>query len=46
MNRLLSPEAKESLLAAWHREKGLSGNALKMIACVFMFFDHMSQGVA
>lgn len=46
MNRLLSPEAKESLLAAWHREKGLSGNALKMIACVLMFFDHMSQGVA
>lgn len=46
MNRLLSTEAKESLLAAWHREKGLSGNALKMIACVLMFFDHMSQGVA
>lgn len=46
MNRLLTPEAKESLLAAWHREKGLSGNALKMIACFFMFFDHMSQGVA
>lgn len=46
MNRLLTPQAKESLLAAWHREKGLSGNALKMIACVLMFFDHMSQGVA
>ncbi len=46
MNRLLSPEAKESLLAAWNKEQGLSGNALKMIACVFMFFDHMSQGVA
>ena len=46
MNRLLSPQAKDSLLAAWHREKGLSGNALKMIACVLMFFDHMSQGVA
>ena len=46
MNRLLTPEARESLLAAWHREKGLSGNALKMIACFFMFFDHMSQGVA
>ena len=46
MNRLLSPQAKESLLTAWHREKGLSGNALKMLACFFMFFDHMSQGVA
>lgn len=46
MNRLLTPEARESLLAAWHREKGLSGNALKMIACVLMFFDHLSQGVA
>lgn len=46
MNRLLTPQAKESFLASWHREKGLSGNALKMIACVLMFFDHMSQGVA
>ena len=46
MNRLLTPEARESLLTAWHREKGLSGNALKIIACVLMFFDHMSQGVA
>ena len=46
MNRLLTPQAKESFLASWHREKGLSGNALKMIACVFMFFDHLSQGVA
>lgn len=46
MNRLLTPEARESLLASWHREKGLSGNALKMLACFFMFFDHMSQGVA
>ena len=46
MNRLLTPEARESLLAAWHREKGLSGNALKIIACIFMFFDHLSQGVA
>ena len=46
MNRLLSPQAKESLLAAWQKERGLSGNALKMIACVLMFFDHMSQGVA
>ena len=46
MNRLLTPEARESLLAAWHREKGLSGNALKIIACVLMFFDHLSQGVA
>ena len=46
MNRLLTPEARESLLAAWHRENGLSGNALKIIACIFMFFDHLSQGVA
>lgn len=46
MNRLLSPQAKESLLAAWHKERGLSGNALKLIACLLMFFDHLSQGVA
>lgn len=45
MNRLLSPEAKESLLAAWHKEQGLSGNALKMIACVFMFFDQDRKSV-
>ena len=46
MNSLLTPAEKESLLANWRREGGLSGNALKIIACVFMFFDHLSQGVA
>ena len=46
MKSLLKPDEKEQLLALWTREKGLSGNALKMIACVLMFFDHMSQGVA
>lgn len=46
MNSLLTPAEKESLLAGWRREGGLSGNALKIIACIFMFFDHLSQGVA
>lgn len=46
MNSLLTPAEKEDLLAHWRREGGLSGNALKILACIFMFFDHLSQGVA
>lgn len=46
MNSLLTPAEKESLLAGWQRKGGFSGNALKIIACIFMFFDHLSQGVA
>lgn len=46
MNSLLSPKEKEDLLGAWQKEGGISGNALKIIACIFMFFDHLSQGVA
>lgn len=46
MNSLLTPAEKEDLLGAWQKEGGISGNALKIIACIFMFFDHLSQGVA
>lgn len=46
MNSLLTAEGKASLLGKWEKEGGLSGNALKVIACIFMFIDHLSQGVA
>ncbi|MDY6045174.1 MAG: TraX family protein [Peptoniphilus sp.] len=46
MNRLVTTEKRRRLLEEWTREGGLSGNALKRIACFFMFFDHLSQGVA
>ena len=46
MNSLLTAEGKASLLAKWEKEGGLSGNTLKVIACIFMFIDHLSQGVA
>ena len=46
MTGLLTKDKKEILLAVWSRKKGLSGNCLKLIACILMFFDHLSQGVA
>lgn len=46
MHSLRTPEEKAALLGTWTREKGLSGNALKALACFFMFFDHLAQGVA
>lgn len=44
MNALYNPDEKKRLLAIWSKEGGLSGNALKFFACLFMFFDHMAQG--
>ncbi|MCD1147417.1 conjugal transfer protein TraX [Peptoniphilus sp. KCTC 25270] len=34
---------KENLLQNWKREGGLSGSTLKVLACIFMLLDHISQ---
>lgn len=34
---------RAKFLEIWDKEGGLSGAALKLIACFFMFFDHLAQ---
>lgn len=38
-----SSETRDKFLERWQREGGLSAAALKLIACFFMFFDHLAQ---
>lgn len=39
----VTDQQRSEFLRVWHREGGLSGAALKLIACFFMFFDHLAQ---
>src|SRR5699024_7272786 len=38
-----SSETRDKFLESWKREGGLSAATLKLIACFFMFFDHLAQ---
>lgn len=41
---LVSLDRRDSLLKEWSRDKGLTGAHLKLLACLFMLMDHISQG--